>query len=221
MNKGQQFWTDLWKEGRTNFHKEEVNPDLITYWPHVNSSPGDIVLVPLCGKSLDMIWLTQQGYRVVGIELSQQAVAQFAEENQLHFQEETIDNTKHFYTDAISIWVADIFSLNSFLIPLVDIIYDRAALIALPQKLRSSYVDICLNWLKPQGTLLLKSMQYNQDEMEGPPYSVSADEIAVLYDDCAEIKLLKSKQRMLNSSDALFSRGLKNVNDSVWYIRKK
>ncbi len=221
MNKGQQFWADLWREGRTSFHREEVNQDLISYWPDLNRAPGSTVLVPLCGKSLDMLWLSQQGFKVVGIELSEEAVIQFSTEHQLQFRKETRGEVHHYYTDSISLWVGDIFALDSSFIAPADTIYDRAALIALPAKLRPMYVDTCLKWLKPQGVILLKTLSYNQEELEGPPFSVSDEEVTSLYKkQCSEIKCLKVSERSQDPDDVLFQRGLRAIKDSVWCIRK-
>ena len=211
----------MWREGRTHFHREEVNPDLINYWPKLNVNPKATVFVPLCGKSLDMLWLSQQGLKVVGIELSEQAVIQFATEHQLHFQQETRGEVRHYYTDSISLWVADIFALESSFIAPVDAIYDRAALIALPAKLRPIYVDVCLQWLKPQGAILLKTLSYHQEELEGPPFSVPDEEVISLYKkQCPEIKCLNVSQGLQDPDDVLFQRGLRTRKDSVWGIRK-
>ena len=222
MNKGYQFWVQLWSEGRTHFHKKEVNPDLIAYWSHLNSAPKATVLVPLCGKSLDMLWLSQQGFKVIGIELSEQAVMDFAQEHQLEFQQETFGQVQHFMTESISIWVGDIFALEPTLIAPVDAIYDRAALIALPEKLRSIYVDRCLKWLKPRGAILLKTLSYNQDEMQGPPFSVPEEEVVQLYKKmCPEIKRLKVSERSEGPDAFVFQKGVVRITDSVWYLRKE
>ncbi len=222
MNKGQQFWVELWREGRTHFHREDVNPDLIAYWPSLHQAPNATVFVPLCGKSLDILWLSQQGFNVVGIELSEEAVKQFAVEHQLDLQREARGQATCYFTHSISIWVADIFSLAPSHIAPVDAIYDRAALIALPKKLRSHYVDLCLQWLKPGGAILLKTLSYNQQDMEGPPFNVSDEEVVQLYSsECSEIKCIKSSERSKNLDDHLFQRGVNKIKDSVWSIRKK
>lgn len=220
MNKGQQFWLDLWHEGRTSFHKEEVNPDLLAYWSSMNLPLKSTVLVPLCGKSLDVFWLYQQGFNVIGIELSEQAVQQFADEHQIQFQQETIGAMKRFFTDRIQLWVADIFVLESPLISSVDAIYDRAALIALPPQLRSIYVARCLNWLKPEGRILLKTMYYDQEMMEGPPYSVSDEEIYGLYNGCSEIHCVKKITEAVETKNHLYERGLSAATNSVWCMKK-
>ncbi|KTD57467.1 thiopurine S-methyltransferase [Legionella shakespearei] len=220
MNKGQQFWLDLWHEGRTSFHKGEVNPDLSAFWPEMNLPADSSVLVPLCGKSLDMLWLCQQGLYVTGIELSEQAVQQFADEHQIEFQQERFGTTRRFFTDRLQIWVADVFILEPSLISSVDALYDRAALIALPQQLRSAYARRCLNWLKHEGRILLKTMHYDQEAMEGPPYSVSDEEVRELYKSCSEIRCVKQSTEAVEKSNHLHDRGLHKATNSVWCMKK-
>jgi thiopurine S-methyltransferase len=192
VNKGIQFWLDLWQQGRIPFHKNEVHPDLITFWPSLQLKPKSTVLVPLCGKSRDILWFMQQGYHVVGIELCEQAVVQFFHEHQLSFTIENHKNCKKYLTDYLDLWVGDIFTIDKSLIPPVDAIYDRAALIALPQKIRSRYTALCLNWLKPQGVILLKTLSYDQNSMQGPPYSVSPEEVVQLYTASTTIQCLNA-----------------------------
>lgn len=219
MNKGKQFWAELWQNDRISFHKQQVNSDLIRYWPELNLAPGATVLVPLCGKSLDMLWLAEQGHNVIGIELCEQAVLQFASEHQLVFQQRDFGQVKNYCTGSLSLWIADIFDFDTSLIPPIDAIYDRAALIALSDKLRPAYVRTCLKWLKPEGCILLKTMSYNQSEMEGPPYSVSDEDVADLYMGCNELHCLKDTSNARDSSDPLFARGVKMINDKVWLLR--
>lgn len=181
MSKGIDFWVDAWEKGRIPFHRNDVHPDLITFWPGLEIRPKSTILVPLCGKSRDMIWFLQQNYQVVGIELSEQAVLSFFQEQQMLFTVEIYPSAKKYCANSLSIWVGDIFSLQDELIPLVDAIYDRAALVALPQQLRPAYVRLCLNWLRPGGSIFLKSLSYTMNAIQGPPYSVSAAEVMQLY----------------------------------------
>ena len=78
-----EFWLERWREGRTHFHQTRITPLLQKYWPTLAVPKGGRVLVPLAGKSLDMVWLAAQGHAVLGVELSQLAVDQFFEENEL------------------------------------------------------------------------------------------------------------------------------------------
>ena len=77
------FWLERWRQGQTGFHMKRPTPLLAKYWPALGVPRGSRVLVPLCGKSLDMLWLASQGHRVLGVELSPLAVGQFFAENRL------------------------------------------------------------------------------------------------------------------------------------------
>lgn len=217
MSKGNEFWLERWEDGIIPFHQETINPDLMMYWPALDISPGATVFVPLCGKSLDMLWLAKQGFHVVGIELSEIAVQEFAKENNLLMRKVIDKQIINYSTDTISIYVADIFGLSDTQL-VADAIYDRGALIALPSKLRPRYTQTCLQWLKPQGKILLKTMDYDQRQMEGPPYSVPGEEVRALYSSCQKIQCIKDETRQLIDGDYLSSRGLKQAMDHVWII---
>ncbi|MDI1351951.1 MAG: methyltransferase domain-containing protein, partial [bacterium] len=193
------------------------NADLISFWPSFNLAAKSQVFVPLCGKSLDMLWLVQQGFKVVGIELSVTAVEQFFAELQMDFQRETINQMVRYYNENITIWVGDIFDLDCPLIYPVDAIYDRAALIALPASLRPLYVKQCLRVLKPGGVILLKTLAYD-GEGQGPPYSVTADEVEQLYGAGKTITNLKTTARLLQEQDSLLTGEPLIASDSLWSI---
>lgn len=71
------LWLDFWRDERSDFHQIAVNPLLNKFWPSLKLAHGSRVFVPLCGKSLDMLWLAQQGHEVIGVELSSIAVEDF------------------------------------------------------------------------------------------------------------------------------------------------
>lgn len=75
------FWHERWARNEIGFHLGEVNPYLLRHWPSLALPNGARVLVPLCGKSLDMAWLVEQGFTVVGVELSEKAVRAFLTSN--------------------------------------------------------------------------------------------------------------------------------------------
>ena len=53
------FWLERWELEQTGFHQNETNPYLQQYWQQMDNASQ--VFVPLCGKSLDMLWLAKQG----------------------------------------------------------------------------------------------------------------------------------------------------------------
>lgn len=209
----------MWQEGRIPFHKKSVNADLIKYWSLLNLPPQATVLVPLCGKSLDLLWLAKQGFHVLGIELSELAVQQFAQENHLSMIRSIEKGIINYSTDRISLWVADFFQLNADFIPKVDAIYDRASLIALPAELRQSYVNIYLQWLKQHGKILLKTMDYKDDSVAGPPFSVTQEEVYTLYKSCQAISCIKSDNNQLIDNEHLRMQGVQQLKDYAWIIQ--
>jgi thiopurine S-methyltransferase len=126
------FWHNRWENNLTGFHLDEVNPYLKANWTSLNLKAGARVFVPLCGKSLDLIWLAAQGYEVVGIELSPRAVEAFFTENNLTAEHQKIGNLEYWQAEDISLFCGDFFALTTEILGQVDAVYDRASLIALP-----------------------------------------------------------------------------------------
>ncbi|MEA9481868.1 hypothetical protein VC290_16130, partial [Xanthomonas campestris] len=78
------FWLQRWQDGQTGFHQDEVMPLLQKHWPALQLPAHARVLVPLCGKTLDLHWLAAQGHRVLGVEISPLAVTQFFDDADVH-----------------------------------------------------------------------------------------------------------------------------------------
>lgn len=194
-------WLNAWQHGRTGFHLSDVNPFLKEFMP---PAPQDDarphVLVPLCGKSLDMIWLASQGYEVIGIEASEIAVKAFFEENQLKHTVETKGEHVFYRTTHITIVLGDFFTVNPADLASCDFYYDRAALIALPSSLRTTYVEQVQRLLTPTALGLLISMTYNHTDDIGPPFSISESDVINLYQSADVIKLLEEKVHTLPES---------------------
>jgi thiopurine S-methyltransferase len=176
-----QFWIDAWKEGRTGFHQSKYHDKLLQYFPQLSARPGQRIFVPLCGKTLDMLWLQQQGLQVMGVELYQAAVEAFFAENALPAPEINQQNAFSVYqSTGIEIRCGDFFQLDES--EKFELMYDRAALVALPQSMRPDYAQKMLRLLAPGGKCLLVSFEYDPAELQGPPFSVNEAEVRQLYD---------------------------------------
>ncbi len=183
------FWIQAWKEGRTNFHKDKYNEKLLTHFPLLNPTKGQKVLVPLCGKSKDLLWLSELELQVHGVELHEQALKDFFHENNLPDPIIKQDEIYINYTlGNLRLSCGDFFKLPENNV--YDFVYDRASLVALPAPMRKSYAEVIKRSLKSGGKYLLIAFEYNQTEMDGPPFSVSEKEIHELYDDSFKITLL-------------------------------
>jgi thiopurine S-methyltransferase len=134
------LWLKFWRDERTDFHQSAVNPLLNKFWSSLDLAPGSRVFVPLCGKSLDMIWLVQQGHEVIGVELSPVAVADFFRENGLQPVQRTMGAFTLWSAGKLIILCGDYFALTKADLGRFDTVYDRSALTALPENIRSQYV---------------------------------------------------------------------------------
>ncbi|NGN97359.1 thiopurine S-methyltransferase [Grimontia sp. S25] len=176
----QEFWHSRWAENRIGFHLSDTNPLLVKYWPLLHPQREEAVFVPMCGKSIDLSWLASKHDEVVGVELSEIAVRAFFSE---HLYTPTVTSMsptmKLYHFDELSIYAGDYFTAPLETYPLV---YDRAALIAMPESLRQQYAERLLSLLKPGGRILLVTLHYPQEQMDGPPFSVDADEVRRLFD---------------------------------------
>ncbi|MDT8318885.1 MAG: thiopurine S-methyltransferase [Xanthomonadales bacterium] len=172
------FWHESWHEGRTGFHQQAVHDCLQRHWPKLTENSS--VLVPMCGKSLDMLWLEDQGLTVTGVELVEQAAEAFCHENGLACSVSLEDGRKHYQLidSNIRLVVDDFFHFaRHYRGRPFDSLYDRAALVALPPELRRKYVSACKSLLSPCHDGLLVTLEYEQALMDGPPFSVTANEV--------------------------------------------
>jgi len=185
-------WAGRWRDRRLGFHKSGVHDDLLTHQERFLGDGNHRVLVPLCGKSVDMVWLAKQGNSVVGVEWVEAGVREFFAEHEISPEITSHGPFTSFTAGAITILCGDVLTLNDAPIEPFDRIWDRAALVALPPDTRQSYVATLRAAAAPGTLVLQNSFTYEQSRMSGPPFSVSAEDIGRLYDGC-EIELLQER----------------------------
>lgn len=172
-----EYWLERWRESRIGFHRADVNPRLVQHARVLNDVVR--VLLPLCGKSVDLEWLAVQGFEVVGIELSELAAQAFFEERGLSPNRRERGGFVELRHGNVSIWVGDFFATRPELLDYFDAVYDRAAMIALPAELRARYTAHLQSLLAPKAKLLLVTLFF--DAEGGPPFSVSPKEVRSAY----------------------------------------
>lgn len=214
------FWLERWREGRTHFHQPRVTPLLQKYWPALELPAGSQVLVPLCGKSLDMLWLAQQGLRVLGSELSQLAVEQFFSENDLQPAIHQSALGSHYIAGDIEIICGDIFNLDAATLNVCSGVYDRAALVALPAAMRARYVSHVYGQLSDQYRGLLMTLDYPQAEMDGPPFSVQDPEVQTLYAAHSEARII-DRRDILDKEPKFLAQGVSSLDTVVYHLQRR
>jgi len=178
------FWESRWSEGRIGFHRAEPSGDLVAHAPAL-WAPVARVLVPLCGKSHDLAWLAARHAEVVGVEFVRVAAVQFFAERgvvpEIHEEPGDAGPVEVFTHANLTIRVQDIFALDPARVGTFDAVWDRAAIVALPDEDRARYADHLVTLTRPGARILLASFDYPQAAMAGPPFSVGDDELLRLF----------------------------------------
>ncbi len=214
-----EFWQERWSRSEIGFHQPEVNPYLARYWPSLQLADHAQVLVPLCGKSLDMAWLAAQGCRVLGVELAQKAVEDFFTEHGLepHISQEGAFQV--YRAGDLEIYCGDFFALSVELLADCAAFYDRAALIALPVDMRARYAAH-LNQVLPAGCQgLLVTLDYPQAQMAGPPFALSDSEVQQLFASAWRLEMLQCCD-VLGENWRFLQRGLTRLDERVYRLSR-
>ena len=165
-------WLDRWENDRTGWHESAGNVGLHAYW----QGNGGRVLVPLCGKSPDLVWLARHGHEVTGIELAEKAIHEFYAEQSLGYRETERANMRAYVCDElpITLFCGDYFSFEA---DPFDALYDRGAIVAVEPAERPNYAAHTRRLLKPDAPVLIITLEYDQSIVQGPPFAVHGDEL--------------------------------------------
>lgn len=211
------FWHERWRDGAIAFHKADVNHYLQRYFERLALGDGDRVLVPLCGKSVDMRWLVDCGCRVTGVELSEIAVRDFFKEQGVSAEERRDGDYLAMEGGGVTLLCGDFFALDARHTADVVAVYDRAALIALPAEMRARYVDHLLALLRVDVPILLLTFEYPEEEMDGPPFSVGEAQVRALFSPRRRVTRLQSADRIAEEA-RLVERGVTKLEEHAFLL---
>jgi thiopurine S-methyltransferase len=186
------FWHQKWEQGDIGFHENEVNPFLIEHLGELNLTKGSRIFLPLCGKTRDAAWLLACGYRIAGAELSELAINALFKELGLEPEISKAGKLTRYRAKNIDILAGNIFDVSAGYLGPISAIYDRAALVALPACMRKQYTSHLMNITGTAAQLLI-TYDYSQLLMDGPPFSVNADEVKQHYGASYQLKFVGSK----------------------------
>lgn len=213
-------WIKRWEKGETGWHQASVNTKLVDFLDCLEQDSNPCVFVPLCGKSLDMLYLLEQGFHVVGVELSKLAVEAFFAENNISYSVIKQGNFQRYCAHKIDIYCGDFFDLEASHLQAVNGVYDRASLIALPIDLRAKYVKHLYSIITSDCKILLLTLNYPQAQMSGPPYALDQAEVKTLFTkrfDCEQLQCFNDIQ-----NEPKFQRaGVDYVEKATYCLRKK
>ncbi|HRN61882.1 MAG TPA: thiopurine S-methyltransferase [Luteimonas sp.] len=213
------FWHERWQDNRIGFHRDAPLPLLTRHWASLQLPAGSCVFVPLCGKSLDMVWLAEQGHRVLGVELSAMAIAQFFADRGL--TPETHDSAagRHHVAGPWELIEGDAFALPASLLADCAGVYDRAALVALPPEMRATYAATSFRRLPAGCRGLLVTLEYPQAEKAGPPFSVDEAEVRERLERDWSIDLLQRRD-ILAGEPGFQAEGVTALHTAVYRLHR-
>ena len=215
-----QFWHERWTKNRIGFHQEKINSRLKKLWSALELCAGEKVFVPLCGKTRDMVWLADNSFQVLGVELSEIACEDFFKEHELQYKRHHTPRFSIYKGQKIELWAGDFFDLVKEDLEGIAGVYDRASLIALPVPMRQAYVKHLGSILVPGTKVLLISMEYDQIQMQGPPFSVTEDEIYTLFEkDFESTKVSESSGPEIVGN--LKQRGLDTLTEKIYLLTRR
>ncbi len=215
-----EFWLDRWRKKEIGFHEGRPGDAMQRYWPSLGLASGSRIFVPLCGKSLDLVWLAARGHKVVGIEISDLAVREFFEENQLSPRVEARGNHTVSRDGGVEIWQGDYFEIDQTDLGAFDGFYDRAALIAMPPAMQPAYAAQMARLCTIGTRGLLVVTEYDQTRMSGPPFSVAAERVRELYAAQFDVEEL-DRFEALDASPRLRERGLAALTTIVLRLTRR
>jgi thiopurine S-methyltransferase len=210
------FWRERWRTGQIGFHRDRPNPLLVRHHGHLPAPPSR-VLVPLCGKSVDLRWLADRGHEVVGVELVAEAAEQFFHEQGLSPQR-TRDGDRVIYeAGPIVVVVGDFFEVTPRELGTFDGVWDRAALVALPPPMRARYAPHLHGFMAPGARMLLVTYAFDGPPV-GPPFAVEDEEVERLHGPALGLTRLESLD-ILDESPHFRERGVTRLEERVWLGR--
>jgi thiopurine S-methyltransferase len=214
-----EFWLDRWRTAQIGFHQAAVDRHLKAYWPLLKLPANSPVFVPLCGKSLDLMWLRERGHSVKGVELSPVALESFVMEHGIPARRRVLDCFDVYEADGFTLFRGDYFKLTAALLGTVSAVYDRAALISWTPEARAAYVKHLTLLTSPGTQTLLIAVEFPAEQMSGPPFPLTRDTIENLYAGHYSIEEL-ARHDILDLEPRLKARGLTELREVCYRVTR-
>jgi len=213
------FWLDRWRTAQIGFHQAAVDRHLKAYWPLLKLPANGRIFVPLCGKSLDLVWLRERGHSVIGVELAPAAVESFCMEHGIPARRRVLGCFDVYEADGFTLFCGDYFKLTPALLGRVSAVYDRAALISWTPALQEPYVEHLAGLTRAGTQTLLIAVEYPPEQMSGPPFPLTRDRIESLHASRYSIEEL-GRHEILELEPRLKARGLTELREVCYRLTR-
>jgi len=211
-----EYWLNKWQTNDTPWHSQEINRNLIDNIDKLELQPGNCILVPLCGKTKDMLWLADRGYHVIGIELCPMACTDFFKELNIEPRIANEDSFQKYQHKNIEIYCVDVFKLTEGSLPTIHAVYDNRALIALPPSMQKKYVDHLVACIGTHVKYMLLTIE-SSCVVTGPPFSINRADVDSLFAEYCKIEQL-NRIPCTKIPEHLIKKGYAELVESTYYI---
>jgi thiopurine S-methyltransferase len=202
-----EFWSQVWKEGIVRFHQKAYNPEMTHFLKDIDLK-NKTILIPLAGKTKDILFFLEKGAMVTAVEFVEEAIIDFFTENNIPYQKE-----KNLYkAHNLNFFAMDFFQLKTN--KPFDLLYDRAGQVVFTPSERPYYYHHISTLIDPHTMLFLLSIDHDGDPNYGPPHKISAQEIIVQYKKMG-IELTKLSDKREIASEKMQAAGIKEINSFV------
>jgi thiopurine S-methyltransferase len=117
------------------------------------------------------------------------AVQSFFEEGGMTPEKEVMGGHQRYGCPPFTVIQGDVFALEENPVQ-ADAWYDRAAMIALPDEMRTAYVEQLRQQTKPGAVGLLITFAYPKEEMDGPPFALLDEDVQRYFAEGFEVEQL-------------------------------
>jgi thiopurine S-methyltransferase len=213
------FWLDRWRRAQIGFHQAAVDRHLKAYWPLLELPLDSPVFAPLCGKSLDLMWLRERGHSVTGVELSPVALESFLMEHGIPARRRSLADLEVYEAEELKLYRGDFFKLTRAQLGNTSAVYDRAALISWTPAARESYVKHLTSLTSPGTQTLLIAVEFPPEQMQGPPFPLTRGNIEGLFAGRFSIEEL-ARDEILELEPRLKARGLTELREVCYRMTR-
>ncbi|KAI0230489.1 Thiopurine S-methyltransferase [Lamellibrachia satsuma] len=201
-------WLDMHKKGQQPWHCQWKHPYLEDKVEVLFGDSGKKhkVLIPMCGKAVELSWFAELGHSVVGIEASIVPIEEFFSDNNFQYSVEGCEQISGQLYKAegvdIKIYCCDIFNFTKNLESEFDVIWDRGAFGAVDPSDRRQYATL-MSSLMTSACCYLSVVNYYGDKAReeaglpptGPPHVIHLDQVQDYFAPSCSVELLEKRPK--------------------------
>lgn len=206
---GVKYWQQRYDTGDTYWMHTEAAAMLVKYYSRLNpEGQARKMLIPLCGKTLDLEWLSNQGVPlVVGVDCLLSVLKEVCARSNRTWTTKSVsgeggsDFTLLERSDGkMKLFSGDILQFSPEVEGTFDAMWERGSLIILPPKDVKKYVKLLKRLLIPGGRILLESIEFDKDAIDPsttdfmpfPPFPYFLKDIKSLFEAERSVEFFES-----------------------------